>query len=230
MTKLSLRNLCVMGIIFTGVLWGLLRPLQDSKSSKLDAIYAGNDRVLDDLFPWDGLIDSPNLLTSTVAFSPQITIAGGQAIVASPLITVAIEPGDFVPVAMAFSQNGSSFSPWEPFQSTRVWPMDDPEIAYQLFLLGLNDGESFCDWDNEFGVLAWGESYILDSLLDMYEVTGNTTYLEEFIEHADAVIAQGDDNTNRPDYRGFVVRPQSRTTQDMCTITECRGYHQRPLV
>ena len=169
----------------------------------LQALY--NAGIVVTGFLWGLLATSQNPIALTGVISPQLTIAGGQTIVASPLVTVTIDPGDFTPVEMAFSHDESPFSSWEPFQSARIWPMSDPETAYQAYLMTLNEGRAFCDWDNEFGSLAWGESYILDSLLDMYEVTKKTIYLQKFSEHADAVISQGNDNANRPDYRGLLL-------------------------
>jgi hypothetical protein len=106
---------------------------------------------------------------------------------------------------MAFSRDGNPFSPWEPFQPVRDWPMNDPEQAYTTYLESLNGGQAFSTWDNEYAVVAWGESFVLDSLLNMYEATERDSYLQEFVSHADAMIAQGDDCAGRPDYRGLAL-------------------------
>ncbi|WP_283139475.1 hypothetical protein [Rhizohabitans arisaemae] len=41
--------------------------------------------------------------------------------------------------------------------------------------------------------LAWNESYILRSYLDVYSVTGNTAWLDKLVTHTDQVIADADD-------------------------------------
>lgn len=133
---------------------------------------------------------------------PRLLVEQGQPVVTSPLVTVTLNLEDLAPVEMDFQHDSGPFSPWEPYQPIRRWPVENPEQVYLAYLNRLNEGQSFSAWDNEYGVLAWGESFILESLLNMYEVTGNEDYLERFVTHADAVIAQGDDRAGRPDYRG----------------------------
>ncbi|MFE3449751.1 hypothetical protein ACFXJ8_12540 [Nonomuraea sp. NPDC059194] len=41
--------------------------------------------------------------------------------------------------------------------------------------------------------LAWGESYIMRSYLDVYAATGDTAWLDKLVTHADTVIADADD-------------------------------------
>jgi len=134
---------------------------------------------------------------------PGLIVSPAGTVVTTPLITVTLNTGTFMPVEMAFSRDGGPFSPWEPFKPTREWLVEDPEQTYQAYLDNLNGGLAFSTWDNEDGTLAWGESFVLESLLNMYEATGRETYLEQFAVHADAVIAQGDDHTGRSDYRGL---------------------------
>ena len=40
---------------------------------------------------------------------------------------------------------------------------------------------------------AWGESYVMMSLMEMYKATQDTWFLDKLIEHADAVFANRDD-------------------------------------
>ncbi|MGC9358502.1 MAG: hypothetical protein ACP5GX_11565, partial [Anaerolineae bacterium] len=136
---------------------------------------------------------------------PGPIIMGSDSTLTTPLITVTVNTGSFAPSEMAFKHDSDPFLPWEPFQVTRAWAVQDPERAYQSYLEALNGGGSFSAWDNEYGALAWGESFILGSLLDMYEATHREIYLEEFVAHADAVIEQGDDRADRPDYRDLVL-------------------------
>jgi hypothetical protein len=50
--------------------------------------------------------------------------------------------------------------------------------------------------------LTWGESYVMEGYINMYEITGNTKYLNYFVKHANAVIAQRDDKVG-----AFLKRP-----------------------
>jgi hypothetical protein len=55
---------------------------------------------------------------------------------------------------------------------------------------------------NIWGYLAWDESYLLESLLEMYRATGDTIYLNRFVERADVVIEVRDDQSGRADWKG----------------------------
>ncbi len=52
------------------------------------------------------------------------------------------------------------------------------------------------------GLLAWGESYIMLSYVEMYRATKDTCYLDKLIDHADCVLANRDDNRKFRDYSG----------------------------
>lgn len=56
--------------------------------------------------------------------------------------------------------------------------------------------------DNEAGWLAWGVSYLLESLVRMYQATGNIAYLDRFVERADATWALTDVNRGVTDWSG----------------------------
>jgi hypothetical protein len=66
-------------------------------------------------------------------------------------------------------------------------------------------GEGYSKLTNENGSLAWGQSYLSEAYLDMYETTKNQTYLEKFVIQADRVIGNTDKNRNIEDYRGRLV-------------------------
>lgn len=66
-----------------------------------------------------------------------------------------------------------------------------------------NNGNWYKDSNNESGVLAWDESYVMRSYLEMYEATGKTKYLDKFIVHADSVLKQRDSVRGVKDYRGL---------------------------
>lgn len=56
--------------------------------------------------------------------------------------------------------------------------------------------------DNEGGGLAWGTSYVLLSLVRMYQATGEDLYLDRFVEHADQVWALTDRKRGVQDWAG----------------------------
>jgi hypothetical protein len=74
-----------------------------------------------------------------------------------------------------------------------------------------NNGAGYSNSTNDDGLLAWGESYLLEAYLDVYEGTGDTHYLNKFIEHADRVIAQADAERRIVDYKGRSVTGWSAT-------------------
>jgi len=67
----------------------------------------------------------------------------------------------------------------------------------------VNNGNWFKDANNESAQLAWGESYVMDAYLTMYEVTGDTYYLDKFVTHGKGVLAQRDISRGVTDYRGL---------------------------
>ena len=98
----------------------------------------------------------------------------------------------------------------------------DPVTAYELA------------WDrvdtsvphNEAGGLAWGMSYILLSLVRMYQATGDTRYLDRFVERADQVWAQTDVRRGVTDWAGrsgWVWRAGGNYTAAASVITDTAG-------
>ncbi|MEF3305563.1 hypothetical protein [Paenibacillus sp. GYB003] len=49
---------------------------------------------------------------------------------------------------------------------------------------------------NDGGTLAWGESYVSESYLDLYGLTKNTAWLDKLVTHTDTMIATADDIDN----------------------------------
>ena len=70
---------------------------------------------------------------------------------------------------------------------------------------------------NDSAVLAWGESYILESYLDMYSLTQDTGWLNKFTTHADTVIANADDIDN-DGYLGWSTARYSKVELDNWTF------------
>lgn len=67
----------------------------------------------------------------------------------------------------------------------------------------VNNGNWFKDANNDNAQLAWGESYVMDAYLTMYEATGDTNYLDKFITHGKGVLDQRDISRGVVDYRGL---------------------------
>ncbi|MDR9786125.1 MAG: Ig-like domain-containing protein [Peptococcaceae bacterium MAG4] len=63
------------------------------------------------------------------------------------------------------------------------------------------------DWNknsnNDYGLLAFREAYVLQSYLLMYETYKDTRYLDKFVDHADSVLKQRDNIRKVTDYRGL---------------------------
>ncbi|PYI54551.1 hypothetical protein [Paenibacillus flagellatus] len=77
---------------------------------------------------------------------------------------------------------------WSASASSNAW--------YDTYLTAeSNLGDDYYASDDS-GLLAWGESYILDSYLDLYGLTKDASWLDKFVTHADTVVATADDIDN----------------------------------
>ncbi len=68
----------------------------------------------------------------------------------------------------------------------------------------LNNGNGYKHSDNEYGTLAWGESYIMMGYISMYEKTREVYYLDKLADHIDNVLNKRDDVRGIKDYRGLI--------------------------
>ena len=84
----------------------------------------------------------------------------------------------------------------------------------------LNNGEGYSNYSifNEDGTLAWGQSYLLNAYIDMYEVTKDIKYIQKIISQADKLIANTDQARNLRDYRGNSVLGWGATTYSLNNI------------
>jgi len=73
---------------------------------------------------------------------------------------------------------------------------------FAAFDMALNKGEGYSTVDNAEGKLAWGESYLMESYLVMYEATHDTKWLDKFVWHAQRVVNNTDKARGIKDYRG----------------------------
>jgi len=89
-------------------------------------------------------------------------------------------------------------------QAMPAGAIDSNELR-QMFtrLDAVNNGNWFKDANNDNAQLAWGESYVMDAYLTMYEATGDTYYLDKFVAHGKGVLAQRDLSRGVTDYRGL---------------------------
>ena len=67
----------------------------------------------------------------------------------------------------------------------------------------VNNGNWHKDANNDSATLAWGQSYVMNAYITMYEATGDTYYLDKFIIHGKGVLAQRDVSRGVSDYRGL---------------------------
>ncbi len=74
------------------------------------------------------------------------------------------------------------------------------ETTFNKFDSNLNNGRGYSTTNNLTGQLAWGESYMLMSYMNMYKATKNKKHLQKMIGHIERVLAQRDDQKNRKNY------------------------------
>jgi hypothetical protein len=78
----------------------------------------------------------------------------------------------------------------------------DLVATYDAAFQALNAGQGCSAFSNEDGSYAWAESYLLHSLLDMFEATRKTSYLDRFVLQANEVADRTDRGLGLSDYRG----------------------------
>ena len=113
-----------------------------------------------------------------------------------------------LPYTPRILQNWSSIRIVEKTQ-TRL-SFSDIQKNYDALLRATSFGEAILYSDNLTGRIVWNEAQFMESLLNMYELTGDTHYLERFVEHADHVLQARDDFAGRPDSAGQ-LRPGWQT-------------------
>jgi hypothetical protein len=104
---------------------------------------------------------------------------------------------------------------------------------YEQELASVNEGRWFSQDNNETGtLLGWGESYVMTSLVQLFEKTGDVRYLDHLAEHADSVLAQRDSARHVKDYRGLELpcwRSVAYTAKPYCFAVHT-GMIAYPLV
>jgi len=76
--------------------------------------------------------------------------------------------------------------------------------AFDSLDQGFNNGDGLKGATNEsFGQLGWGESYVLQAYLLMFDAHGDTYYLDKAADHIDHVLANRDSVRRVADWRGL---------------------------
>lgn len=74
----------------------------------------------------------------------------------------------------------------------------------------VNKGKGYSEYLNTGGfptgaLLAWSESYLMQSYVTMYRATGDVKYLNKLHNHIESVLANRDDKTGQRDYKNELV-------------------------
>lgn len=77
-----------------------------------------------------------------------------------------------------------------------------PLSVYNDRIEAVHRGNQGVPLNNLAGDIAWVRSYIMDSYIDVYSLTGDPDYLDHFIEVGDRVMAARADAAGELDYRG----------------------------
>jgi len=80
------------------------------------------------------------------------------------------------------------------------------QARYDAAFMGEGLEKAFASPNNDQGGLAWGLSYRMASLNEMYRVTGDAKYLEAHLEGIRAVLAATDDKRGKELWTGVVAR------------------------
>lgn len=91
-------------------------------------------------------------------------------------------------------------------------------------------GDWYIGQNNETANLAWGESYVLWSLMAMLRTTEHPRYADRLIAHADALLAQRDDARGVADYRGVSGACWRNTSYQKNGEPYCYAVHSGMLV
>jgi hypothetical protein len=73
---------------------------------------------------------------------------------------------------------------------------------FDTFDLALKNGEGYSKETNDNAALAWGEAWLLEGYLDMYETTGQRKYIEKFAVQSERVANNSDKSRGIKDYKG----------------------------
>lgn len=58
--------------------------------------------------------------------------------------------------------------------------------------------------DNSNGLFAWALSYLMDSYVEMYELTGNSAYMKKMAKYTRFILKNSDEKNQKQDYKGRI--------------------------
>lgn len=85
------------------------------------------------------------------------------------------------------------------------------KLSYLIWLTGRNSTSVFRDYRNDWGRLAWGESYALEFLITAYKAFDDEYFLREFVNHTESVLEDMDIKLDIKDYNGISTYGWSAT-------------------
>lgn len=96
-----------------------------------------------------------------------------------------------------------SINPGKIAEVTKEIPIPPKaQEVYDELLRATSFGKDLFYSENMTGRIVWNEAEFMESLLNMFELTKDTRYLEIFVKHSDHVLQVRDDQAGRPDYVG----------------------------
>ncbi len=105
-----------------------------------------------------------------------------------------------------------------------------PRWAFEDAYDNVEGGDWYMGKDNETALLAWGESYVLWSLMAMARSTDHPMYVDRLARHLDALLAQRDDARGVADYRGISGACWRNTSYQENGEPYCYAVHSGMLV
>jgi hypothetical protein len=101
--------------------------------------------------------------------------------------------------------------------------LNPEQLAYLVWLTGRNSTSVFKDYRNDWGRLAWGESYALEFLITAYQAFSDDYFLEEFANHARSLLDNMDISLGIQDYTGVSTYGWSATRYSVDKASRRRG-------
>ena len=101
--------------------------------------------------------------------------------------------------------------------------LNPKQLSYMVWLTGRNSTSVFKDYRNDWGRLAWGESYALEFLITAYKAFSDEYFLEEFANHASSLLENMDIKLGITDYNGLSTYGWSATRYSIDKSSRRRG-------
>jgi hypothetical protein len=95
-------------------------------------------------------------------------------------------------------------------------------LSYLVWLTSRNSTSVFKDYRNDWGRLAWDESYALEFLITAYQAFSDDYFREEFVNHAGPLLGNMDINLGIADYNGLSTYGWSATRYSIDKVSRKR--------